>query len=111
MTHRVWTEVRHNMSDNDYECLKLPISVDDILDYQTHIGKKLQSYWGLRNKDYISDRDLVKFITWLDKNKINQERQVMNYNLSKPITFDDVIETKTIKKLTPQEEIEAWLNS
>ena len=111
MTHRVWTEIRHNMSNNDYECLKLPISVSDILDYQTYVGKGLQSYWGLKNKDYISDRDLVDFIKWLDKKRPNPTRQVMNYNLSKTITFDDVIETKKVRKLTPQEEIEAWLNS
>lgn len=110
MTHRVWTEVRHNQSDNDYECLLLPISVSDILDYQTHVGKGLQSYWGLKNKDYISDRDLVAFIVWLDKKKPNKDRDIRNYNMSQTITFDDVIETK-IKKLTPQEEIEAWLNS
>lgn len=113
MTHRVWTEVRHNQSVNDYECLLLPISVDDLTAYQQHIGKGLQSYWGLRNKEYISDRDLVAFITWLDNNRINNKRQIRNYNMSSVVKFDDNTSTKSnkVKSLTPEDEVEQFFKN
>ena len=110
MTHRVWTGIVNNQSDKDFHALIIPISVDDIQAYEEHIGKTLKSYWGLKdNTSYISQSNLVEFISWLDKNRHNKERDIRNCNMSKPITFDETNETN--KQLTEQEEIELWFNS
>jgi hypothetical protein len=98
MTHRVWTEIKHNQSDKDFHTLLIPISVDDLIAYQKYVGKGLESYWGLRSKEYISERDLVAFVNWLDKNRPNQERQVRNYNLSKTISFDEAVKQAKVNR-------------
>ena len=112
-THRVWTGIVNNQSDKDFHALIIPISVDDIQAYENHKDTTLKSYWGLKDEtSYISQSDIVEFISWLDKNRHNKERDIRNYNMSKPITFDNKpLTNETNKKLTPEEEIEAWFNN
>lgn len=102
MTHRDWTEIKHNQSTNDYVTLKLPISVKELEEYELHIGKKLKSYWGLQDEyDRVPDYKILEFIKWLDKKHPTPQRQIRNYDPipSKIITFDDVVKPKAETKI------------
>lgn len=113
MTHRVWTGTVYNNSDKEFHALVLPISVDDLEAYQEHIGKGLRSFWRLKDNEFISERDIVAFVSWLDKNRINSERQVRNCNMSTVVKFDDntKVNTNTAKSLTLEEEVEQFFKN